>query len=68
MATTTTYCEAQLYAGTYFQPAEYCEEEAAEGSEYCQAHADAADAAEDAAISWAEDAWLDERDCEADVW
>lgn len=47
-------CEAQLYPETRVDPAEYCDDDAAPHSDYCERHAhlggdiwDAADAAHD---------------------
>ncbi len=33
------WCEAQIFAATRIDPAEYCDEEAREGSDYCDLHA-----------------------------
>lgn len=35
-------CEHQDYAATRTTPAEYCEEEAVDGTEYCEEHEDEA--------------------------
>lgn len=35
------YCAAELYAGTRDDPPEHCDEEAAEGSDYCERHSGA---------------------------
>ena len=37
------YCEAEIFAATRIDPAEYCENEAEEGRDYCEFHADPED-------------------------
>lgn len=32
------YCEAETFRGTYYDPPEFCEEEALPGSDYCEGH------------------------------
>jgi hypothetical protein len=42
-----TWCEAEIFAATRIDPAEYCEEEAEPGSEFCTGHRAAAEARDD---------------------
>lgn len=37
------YCEAEVFPATRIDPAEYCENEAEEGRDYCEFHADPED-------------------------
>ena len=41
--TTTRYCEAVVIRETRQDPAEYCENEALEDSDYCEGHTDHSD-------------------------
>lgn len=45
------------HRGTYLEPAEWCEEDAVPGSEYCPAHIEARDPDHERDI-WREAGWL----------
>lgn len=49
MSDTVRYCEAEIFAATRIDPAEYCENEAEEGRDYCEFHADPEDYEDDLA-------------------
>jgi hypothetical protein len=66
LTTEIRFCDATVYAGTYYQPAEGCDNEADEDSDYCadHAHADEYDGGPDFDQEY-DDAW---GDAAADAW